>query len=239
MKKIGIISGMGTKAGLEFLNKFISRISADNDQDFPEFIFHNNSSIPDRTKSILNIGPSPIEELRRSLSLISDYRVDYIVSTCITSYHFLNQIEDSYSGNLINPFELIIEKLKNNFPQVQKIGLLATTGTLKSKMFERAFEDLSFEIITLDGYYQEEKFMKSVYMNGGFKSSHTTAEAHELFSDAVDKLIELGADLIIGACTETQFGMANKKIHIPYIDIVDLLVGEIIDLIYNTVENEQ
>lgn len=233
MKTVGIISGMGTKAGLEFLNKFIGKINACNDQEFPEFIFHNNSSIPDRTKSILNIGPSPVEELKRSIKLLSASNADYIISTCVTSYHFLNQFEYDESDKIIDPIQILVQRIKKEYPAIKKIGLLATTGTIRSGLFERAFKDSSVEIITLDDYYQEEKLMKSIYMPNGFKSSHSNTKAHQLFSDAVDKITELGSELLVGACTEIQFGMARKKTDLPYIDVIDIMVDEIIELIYD------
>lgn len=232
MKTVGIISGMGTKAGLEFLKKFISKINADTDQEFPEFILHNNSSIPDRTKSILSIGPSPVEELKRSITLLSDSNVDYIISTCVTSYHFINQFEYTYTNKVIDPVELIVKRVKADFSKVKKIGLLATTGTIYSGLFERAFEDSPFEIVTLDNYYQEDKLMKSIYMTNGFKSSHISNEAYTLFSDAVDKIVECGSELLVGACTEVQFGMDQKRTDLPYIDVIDIMVDEIINLIY-------
>jgi aspartate racemase len=233
MKTVGIISGMGTKAGMEFLNKFVSKIKADTDQEFPEFIFHNNSSIPDRTKSILSIGSSPVEELKRSIMLLSESKMDYIISTCVTSYHFINQFENVYKKKMINPVELIVQRIKSDFSNVKKIGLLATTGTIRSGLFEMAFKDSPFEIIILDNYYQEEKLMKSIYMTNGFKSSNISNEARSLFSDAVDKIVESGSELLIGACTEIQFGMDRKKTDLPYIDVIDIMVDEIINLIYN------
>lgn len=229
-KKLGIISGMGTRAGLFFINKLVESIDAPKDQDFPEFVLHNNSRVPDRTLAIVYGEESPEEELLRSLNLMKSCKVDYIVSTCITSYHFLNQLEDHLTYNLLNPVELIFQKLLKEYSHVKRIGLLATTGTICSGLFHKKFENSPFELVILDQKDQEEKFMKSVYMEGGFKSAQIADEAFELFQDAVNELKKKDIDVIIGACTEVQIGFSRIQEHLLYIDLVDVLVTEVISM---------
>ncbi|WP_306352322.1 aspartate/glutamate racemase family protein [Flavobacterium sp. '19STA2R22 D10 B1'] len=227
-KTLGIISGMGTRAGLLFVNKLIERINAPSDQDFPEFILHNNSKIPDRTLAIVYDEECPLIELKRSINKLQDCDVDFIVSTCVTSYFFINQLENSVKENIINPIELVFAAIKEKHSNYKKIGLLATTGTIKSKLFHEIFAKSSFELITLDDFEQEEKFMKSVYGKEGFKSSIISNESYALFEDAIDAFKMKGVDLIIGGCTEAQIGYDYITTDIPYIDVIDVLIDEVI-----------
>lgn len=221
---------MGTRAGLLFVNKLVESIEAPKDQDFPEFILHNNSRVPDRTLSIVYGEESPVDELIRSLEMMKQWDVDYIVSTCITSYFFLNQLEDHLTFNIVNPIDLIFQKLQKEYKHHIRIGLLATTGTIRSELFHKKFMNSSFELVFLDDDDQEEKFMKSVYMEGGFKSAQIDDEAYCLFQDAVTALKEKKIDLIIGACTEVQIGFNGIAESLPYIDLIDVLVTEVIRL---------
>ncbi|NOQ72034.1 MAG: amino acid racemase [Crocinitomix sp.] len=223
-KKLGVISGMGTRAGLCFINKLIENIDAPTDQDFPEFILHNNSSIPDRTLAIVYGKESPVFELTRSLKMMQDIDVDFVLSTCITSYHYLRQIDPSLTNKLLDPIKMLSEQLRLNFPGVKRVGVLATTGTMESGLFHKEFEQLPYELVTLNHFDQENKFMKSVYMEGGFKSAQIDDEAYELFNGAVDALKIQGVDLIIGGCTEVQIGMSKVLQDFEYLDTMDVLI---------------
>ena len=219
---------MGTHAGILFLNKLLGNLDAQRDQDFPEFIFHNNSQVPDRTRAIIYNEVSPLNELKRSLEILTGCNVDYIVSTCVTSYYFLNQLDKPASGKLIDPIELIVKKLMNEYPHVQKIGLLATTGTLKSELFHKAFSNLPFELIALTPEIQEQKFMKAVYGDGGFKSFPVAPAAYKLFLEAVNYLIDQDVELILGGCTEVQIGLKAVKPSVECLDVIDVLVEEVV-----------
>lgn len=228
-KTLGIISGMGTRAGLLFVNKLTDRIEAPKDQDFPEFILHNNSCIPDRTLAIVYGEESPEKQLLRSIKMLNENNVDFIVSSCVTSYFFIDQFEIKLRNNILNPIDLVFSRIVHQYKDYKKIGLLATTGTVQSKMFHKRFENSSLELITLNAHDQEEKFMKSVYMNGGFKSSTILPEAHELFEASVLALQTQGAELIIGGCTEAQIGYEKlKRDDVFYIDVIDVLIDEVI-----------
>ncbi|GAA0734456.1 aspartate racemase [Aquimarina litoralis] len=227
-KRLGVISGMGTRAGLFFLNKLTESIDAPRDQDFPEFIVHNNSQIPDRTLAIVYGEKSPKNELLRSINLMRQQEVDYIVSTCVTSYHFINKLEDRLRKNILDPVDLVHNTIKKDFRDIRRIGLLATTGTINSNLFHKKFHNSPFELVTLDKHEQEEKFMRSVYMEGGLKSAQILDKAYSLFQDSVNGLKKKNVDLIVGGCTEVQIGYSKIKETIPYIDAVDVLVDEVI-----------
>lgn len=227
-KTLGVISGMGTNAGLLFVNKLTERINAPKDQDFPEFIMHNNSKIPDRTLAIVYGEESPENEIKRSIKMLQACEADVIVSTCVTSYFFINQLDASLNENILNPIQLVLEAIKKNYAGAKKIGLLATTGTIKSNLFHQQFKNAPFELIVLEEFEQEEKFMKSVYGKGGFKSSNISEKSYALFEDAIDALKEKDVDLIIGGCTEAQIGYDYITTDIPYIDIIDVLIDEVI-----------
>lgn len=230
LKKIGIISGMGTRAGLLFIDKLIARIEAPKDQDFPEFILHNNSRIPDRTLAIVYGEESPMNELLRSINLMKLCNVDFIISTCITSYHFLNQLDPHLTQNILNPVALLSKKLSCEGNGIKRVGLLATTGTIRSGLFHNEFVNSPFELVVLDPKDQESEFMRSVYMDGGFKSAQVSTEAYELFQNAVNALKSKEVDVIVGGCTEVQIGFSRIAEALPYIDLVDLLVDEAIEV---------
>jgi len=231
-KKLGIIGGMGSRAGAFFFKKIIDYSPADNDQDFLEIIFHNNSTIPDRTKAIVYNEPSPLATLMQSLDLFNQNNVEVIAMGCITAYHYYNQMCAHTNARILNPLFIIAEDLRNNYPDIKRVGILATTGTMRTGLFHRELRECNAEIVTLDPQKQEDLFMRSVYMKNGFKSAVISQEAHQLMQDAIGELIHRKVDLIVGGCTEVSIAMDASAVQVPYLDGLDLLARRTVDYCY-------
>jgi aspartate racemase len=223
MKLLGVISGMGTRAGLFFINKLISGLDVNNDQDFPEFLLHNNSRIPDRTKAIVYNETSPVEELRRSIAIMNLAKVEVMVFTCVTAYYFVEKIKRDINSLILNPVELVRDKIIQEYGENKKVGVLCTTGTLRSQLFKNAFADTNCRLITLNAEKQESLFMRSVYMEKGFKSAEISDEAYSLLDSSVNALLDQGAEIIIGGCSEVQIGLEQSKVAATYMDTMDVL----------------
>ena len=232
-KKLGIIGGMGSRASSIFLQRIIEYSPAETDQEFIEIILHNNASIPDRTRAIIYNEPSPVNEILRSIKLFNENNVDVIALACITSYHFYGQIAPFSNAEILNPVKLLLNEIEENHQSVKKIGLLATTGTIHSRLFHNELESCELEVVSLSPYEQEEYFMKAVYMKNGLKSSSISEEAIQLLLKASDKLINKGAEIIVGACSEVPIVLTQSKLTIPFIDSIDLLARESVNQCYN------
>jgi aspartate racemase len=232
-KKIGIVGGMGSRAGIFLLKRIIDHSPAETDQDFPEIIFHNNSSIPDRTIAIVYKERSPLPDILKSINLFNENRVEIIALACITSYYYYNQIIAHTRAEVLNPLQLVSECIMERYPGVRKIGVLATTGTINTGLFHKELEGTGAEIVTLDHHDQEQVFMQSVYMKNGFKSAVISEEARELMREAVEKLKKRKVDVIVGGCTEVSIAVDPASVAMPYIDTVDLLARKMVDSYYD------
>src|SRR6266702_6173274 len=91
-KKIGIVGGMGSRAGVFLLKRIIDHSPAETDQEFPEIIFHNNSMIPDRTRAIIYNKRSPFSDILRSVDLFNQNNVELIAMGCITAHYYYDEI---------------------------------------------------------------------------------------------------------------------------------------------------
>lgn len=70
--------------------------------------------------------------------------------------------------------------------------------------------------------------MKSVYMENGLKSSVVSAHAIDLMYQAAYLLIERGADLIVGGCSEVSIALQPKRLPRPYVDTMDLMAKAVV-----------
>lgn len=235
-KKLGIVGGMGSRAASLLFSKIIDSSPAIKDQDFIEVILHNNSVVPDRTQAIVYGGSSPVKEILRSIEMFNHNEVDFVLLACVTSYHFYEEIQRYCKAEIIHPIKLVKEHILEHYGFVKKIGLLATTGTVKTGLFQNEFRGSGIEIVLLNKKNQENIFMESVYMTNGLKSSKISDKALNLFNQAVPKLIDQGAELIVGGCTEVQIVLANKPGRTPYIDVMDVAAKEVINRCYSLEE---
>ena len=232
-KKLGIIGGMGARASSQFLQKLIEYSPALSDQEQLEIILHSNSRIPDRTKAILYSKDSPLPEMLRSVKIFNENQVEVIVLACITAHYFYDQLLQHTNATILHPVQMVGEYLVKNHLHVRKVGILATTGTLKSALFHRELEKRGLTLVTLNEEDQERYFMQSVYMEYGLKSARISEEALDLFGKCIPPLLEAGAEIIIGGCSEVQIALNQKQVEMPFVDAIDLLAQETVHYCYN------
>lgn len=232
-KKLGIIGGMGARAGAHFLNKIIEYSPANKDQEFIEIILHNNSAIPDRTRAIVYYEPSPVKELLRSVKLFNENDVDAIVLTCITSYYYYKDLAPYANAPILHPVKLVRDHIFRTYGNIRKVGLLATTGTVKSRLFQNEFREVGVEVLVLNDADQENYFMRSVYMDGGLKSARILPRAKELFLQTLPKLLNKGAEVIIGGCSEVPLVLKPEMLSVPLVDSIDVLARETVSYCYS------
>ena len=229
-KRLGIIGGMGSRAGANFMQQVIALCPVARDQDFIEIFLHSNSCVPDRTQAILYGGPCPMQEILRSIHVMNANQVDLLVLTCNTSYYYYQQFVQHTDAHILNPAYELRDYLRQR--QVRRVGLLATTGTLQSGIFRRALTARDSQLLVLNPVEQELLFMQSVYGEGGLKSAIVTDSAINLMHEAADRLIRRGAEMIVGACSEVSIAIQESQLPVPYLDTMTLLAHRVIEECY-------
>lgn len=101
-KTIGILGGMGPLATSDLFKKIIDVTDVDKDQDYPRVLIDNNTNIPDRTMAILHGGESPVPEMVRSTTVLSEMGADVLIIPCNTAHYFYNVIADSVTIPVLN-----------------------------------------------------------------------------------------------------------------------------------------
>ena len=234
-KKLGILGGMGSQASTWLLNRIVALCKAQTDQDYPEIVLHNNSSIPDRTQAILYGGDSPVPEMKRSLSVFDQSNMDLVVMACMTAHHFYDEIKASFSGTILHPIDFVVEELSERLVCTgkTKIGLIGSTGMINSGVFHKKLIPLGYEMVVLDPDDQQKYFMDPIYNPGGFKSGEFSDENVQLFLYQIDLLKSKGAEIIVGACSEIPLVINQYNVDIPFIDSFELLAQRVVDHCYN------
>lgn len=225
-KIIGILGGMGPEATANLFMQIIKSTQATVDQDHFRVIIDSNVKIPDRTKFILGLGESPVNAMVETGKNLEKANVDVGCIPCITAHYFIEDIQKELSFPLLNALEELNNYIKSNYPDTKKIGILATTGTIKTGLFEKYLTNM--DIIYPTETYQKEKVMEAIYGENGIKSGNTGAEPLNLLKDTSEHLIQNGAEIIISGCTEVSLVLNANNVTKPLLDPMDIVAQAIV-----------
>jgi len=225
-KILGVIGGMGPLATVNFFEKLVEQTTVENDQDHPRIFIDNNPKVPDRTKAILGEGSSPapvIIEMARNLHRAG---ADFLAMPCVTAHYWFDEIQKQVDIPIIHMIRETAEVYSSQFSG-KKAGLLATAGTLKTRIFQSVFP--SDSILTPETESQTQHVMKAIY---GVKGGDVTA-AKPLILRAADILIHNGAELLIAGCTEVPIILKPGDKAVPLLDPIQVLIECCLRQIFN------
>lgn len=227
-KILGIIGGMGPEASAQLYMKIIKKTSVKKDQDHFRIIIDSNPKIPDRTKAILGLGESPVPEIVQTAKNLENMGVELACIPCMTSHYFYDEIVKQVKLPIMNALEELNAYLEKNYPSVKKVGVLATTGTKNTKIFDQYLK--GYTMIYPDETIQEENVMKAIYGEGtGIKSGVLTGEPVRLLLEAGESLILKGAEVIILGCTEIGLVLNENNLSFPGIDPLNVMTEAMIE----------
>lgn len=227
-KVVGIMGGMGPEATWDIFGRIIKSTSVKCDSEHLRIVIDNNPKIPDRTKAILGKGNSPIDVMISTAKNLEKSGVDFIIIPCMTAHYFIKDVQAAVNIPIINGLELVNRYIENNFKDISKIGLIATSGTVKSNLFQSYVKNKS--IIVPQEQVQEEMVMDIIYGPKGIKAGNNSDEVVKRLEKTIEILIGQGAEAVIAGCTEIGLVLKNKKMSIPVIDPLNLLAEEAIRL---------
>jgi aspartate racemase len=216
-KTIGILGGMGPEATVYFFNLIIKDTAAARDQDHIPIIIYNLPQVPERTSALLGKGPSPVPLLREGVRRLARAGADFIVIPCITAHAFLPDFKTAGRVPILSLLDEALSFSQKKIPKLKKAGLLASTGTLGSGLFHKAFTAAGVEIITPTDQEQA-KVMEAVFGKRGIKAGFTKGRSRTLILNTARRLVRRGAQAIIAGCTEIPLVLRDEDIPVPLIE---------------------
>jgi aspartate racemase len=222
LKIIGILGGLGPEATAELFLRIIKATPAKRDQDHIPIIIFNNPKVPDRTTAILYGGENPLPELIKTARLLERAGADFIIMPCNTAHYYYEELKSSVKIPFFNMIELAAEYVLKVYPKVRLVGLLATTGTVKTGLYQKAFGRYGVEVL-VPGDDDQKLVMSGIY--DGVKAGNLDL-GRRLLMDVANKLISRGAELIILGCTEVSVVIRSGDLKVPIVDPLQVLAEE-------------
>jgi aspartate racemase len=224
---VGVVGGVGPEASNKFCELLIKNTSAKTDQDNIPFLHFCNPQIPDRTEFIVGKGESPVAELIKTSRALEVAGADFLVIPCNTAHYFLSEVQDSVSVPIVDMTKVLVKNVLSGYPPIKKIGLLATTGSIKGQIYQNYFKSVGIEAVLLSDEDQEGLVMGAIYGGNGIKAGKKVLPKKRLMR-AAEKLISMGAEALVLGCTEIPLVLKQKDLDVRLYDPMDLTAKEIV-----------
>jgi len=224
-KTIGIVGGLGPYAGLDLLKKAMDQTVACGDQEHLSVVLVSEpSAVPSRLDFLLGRSKeNPARSIVAILGKLEAAGASVAGIPCNSSHSpmILDQIKAGMARarmtlKLVDmPFEVVdfaIASAKTGKPL--KAGILATTGTASTGVYQKAFGARGVETLQPspetqrslnDAIYDETYGIKA-------KSSPVTERAERSVLAAAEELLERGATALVLGCTELPLALRIKEL---------------------------
>lgn len=201
-KRIGIIGGMGPLATVELFRKLVVLTRAQSDREHIHILIDNFPQVPDRTASILAGGESPVPYILLSADRLVQGGAELLLLPCNTSHYYFDSIEAQLSVPILNMLRLTAAHLQKE--GVKRVGLLATDGTIKTGVFEKALTEAGISTLLPDETGQK-TVMDTIYLQ--IKAGEPADSA--ALTRVMDELRARGCERIVLGCTELPLVFAD------------------------------
>jgi len=216
-KTLGIIGGMGPMATAYLLQLIIEMTDALTDQQHLDVIVFDRPAVPDRTAYILDRSkPSPLPVLTETARTLEGLGAGCLCAPCVTSHYFYGELAASVSVPFVNMLaETAAELYKEG---KKKVGIMATTGTVRTGLFQSALSEFGLEAVLPPGDCQE-LTMSIIYDE--IKAGRPADP--QKFKQVTDGLYAAGCDSIVLGCTELS--LIKKSAPLPHgcLDALEVL----------------
>ena len=208
--KLGIVGGVGPAATVDFMGKVVAHTPAGRDQEHIKMVVEQNPQIPDRTANLLYDETDPTMAMYATCKRLESSGANAIAIPCNTAHAFVERIQAHLRVPIVNMLTETVEAIVQRYGGGKTVGLLATSGTIKSQVYHEAARLAGLQIITPGVDYQA-LVMESIYGEHGIKAGFTEGICKDQLLIAAEHLCELGADVLILGCTELPLVLEHSE----------------------------
>ncbi|MEK4230795.1 aspartate/glutamate racemase family protein [Solibacillus sp. FSL H8-0538] len=216
-KTLGIIGGVGPLATMFIGEMIVRRTKASADQEHMHTIIDNDTTIPDRTAYILDHSkPNPVPVLQRDTVKLASVGADLICIPCNTAHTFYDEMQEASPVPMLHMIRETAKRAANL--GAKRVGILATDGTIASKVYQCALEEVGIVPVVADA--QTQKLVMSVIYEYVKAGKDVMREQWQQIEDA---MVAQNCDRIVLGCTELSIVNKELKLGEQYIDSLIVL----------------
>ncbi len=201
---VGVLGGMGPLATVDFMRKVIAATPAQRDQDHVPLVVYSVPQVPDRTTAIATGSDDPFPVLLAGMRALEQAGAELIVMPCNTAHAWFDRLAASTDLTLIHIAEAVRTSLDRQPDAGSRIALMATEGTLRTGIYQRALATRTRSVITPAPAVQEAIGNAIAAVKAG-----DLDRARSLAEPAAEALCVEGAETLLLACTELPIALAG------------------------------
>jgi len=213
-KIVGVLGGMGPEATVDFFARVITLTAAKRDQDHLRIIIDNNPKIPDRTEAILTKDKTLVPILVETAKNLEKTGVDFIAIPCNTVHYFYDDLIKEVTVPVLHMIREVTNAIKTSLPNCKRVGLLATTGTVTSRLYQKECQKAGIEVLVPD-FQGQAKIMEAILK---IKGASSKASARKAILKEANRLLERRAEALIVGCTDIPLVIKVNDFPIPVFD---------------------
>lgn len=207
---LGVLGGMGPLATLDFQRRLLEATPAQSDQQQLPSVVWNVPQIADRQKALAGTGPSPLPQLLQGIQVLNRAGASHIAIPCNTAHHWYEALSEASDAPILHIVDATIAALEKEADMPQRIGIIATRGTLDAGWYQQKLAALGIEVIEPAPAELAQWFVPGCY---AVKRGALT-EGGELLVQQAQALFARGAQRLILACTEVP--VALQAVDAPF-----------------------
>ena len=216
----GVFGGMGPEATADLYQLVVELTPAGKDQEHIATLIYSFPQVPDRTTAIRTGDPAIIPFLVEGVTRLEKAGASFIAIPCNTAHYYFGTMQKAVTIPILNMIELTAERVALDHPKTRKVGLLATSGTIATGLYEKAFAARGIAIVTPDPAMQEESVMGAVY---AIKAGGDKREAEEKLFRAGRSVEAKGAEVVVLGCTEIPLAFNAARSGVPVVNATRVL----------------
>lgn len=219
-KMVGIFGGMGPEATANLYAEIVRLTPATEDQEHLPTLIYSRPQVPDRSACISSgsreIVPYLVEAVRR----LERGGASLIAIPCNTVHYYHADMQKAVGIPILNMIEETVDTVLREHPKARTVGLLASNGTVQSRLYEEAFNKRGLKVILPPKQQQQSCVMDAVY---SIKAGGSKAEQARLLARAGNGLAARGADVLVLGCTEIPLAFDSKRARVPVVNATEVL----------------
>lgn len=236
-KLIGIVGGLGPKAGESMHAKILANTRAVSDQDHLPILLFTDPTIPDRGAFIFGeIDVNPAGQILQALRTLVNAGAKVLSVPCNTAHApvIWEPVEAGFEefrqdAELLHIIRLTVQHLVRRHPNVSHAGILATSGTLQTEVYQRELAAHNIRSLVPSEVVQRGVQNAIYHPDWGLKarSAAVSHEARDALEAGALRMIAEGAEAVILGCTEIPLAFTHPVLKgIPLVDSTAVLARE-------------
>ncbi|HBJ83207.1 MAG TPA: aspartate racemase [Verrucomicrobiales bacterium] len=217
---VGIFGGMGPEATANFYSEIVRLTPAKKDQDHLPVLIYSLPQVPDRSTCIASGSREIVPYITQAVRKLERGGASFIAIPCNTVHYYHADMQRAVRIPVLNMITETADAVLREQPQARTVGLLATNGTVRAKLYENEFTKRGLKVLLLPETLQQCCVMDAVY---SIKSGGSKQKQADLLARAGEDLIRRGADVLVLGCTEIPLAFDVKRSRVPVVNATQVL----------------